>query len=84
MQKFPQLRSDYETAPIPQRLSPQHPRRNEIMSRHDEAVGCLLSTSDSARETRGGDVCVVHLHSEKQKRISTKTINTKYNNNILS
>lgn len=39
MQKFPQLRSDYETAPIPQRLSPQHPRRNEIMSRHDDAVG---------------------------------------------
>jgi hypothetical protein len=38
VQKVPKLRSDYEKEPSPERLSPQHPRRSEIMSRHGEAV----------------------------------------------
>ena len=39
MHETPKLRADYEGIPIAQRLSPLHPRRMEIMSRHNAAVG---------------------------------------------
>jgi hypothetical protein len=35
---MPKLRSDYEALPLPQRLSDNHPRRTEILARHNSAV----------------------------------------------
>jgi hypothetical protein len=34
----PRLRRDYVVAPAPQRLSPDHPLRDQILSRHHGAV----------------------------------------------
>ncbi len=38
MSAEPTLRSDWRDTPNPRRLSPDHPRRSEILKRHREAI----------------------------------------------
>jgi Family of unknown function (DUF5522) len=40
----PELRDDHLQAPLPSRLPPRHPLREEIMRRHARAVGARAPT----------------------------------------